>query len=224
MNLQTNDPVDIISECCFVVGDLGDVGVAEATKNRRVSATSGDGRVSEDTPQQSDAKDGQRMVHVGVATMVVACAVSLFVGYRVGGPEINEVGFPLSPKATLQDDGAQLVTINTSDNVLWIPFSFELGQQVPDGPAADVLIRRHYWQAPGGAASLGVQPLMETEAPKDIEWVEDGLTDGFSANPVLLRWYSYSYWTHLLQSKHEVYAIRLRGDETRAALVRIESY
>ena len=180
--------------------------------------------MSGDAAQQSAAKDGQRLVHIGVATMVIACAASLFVGYQVGGPVIDEVGYPLAPKATLQDDGAMQVTINTSDNVLWIPFSFELGQQVPDGPAADILIRRHYWQAPGGAASLGVQPLKDAEVPAEIEWVEDGLTDGFSANPVLLRWYSYSYWTHLLQSKHEIYAIRLRGDDTRAALVRIESY
>ena len=65
---------------------------------------------------------------------------------------------------------------------------------------------------------------MTAEIPDNIEWTEDGLTDGFKASPVLLKWYDYSYWTHLLQSKHEVYAIRLRGDDTHAALIRIESY
>ena len=60
--------------------------------------------------------------------------------------------------------------------------------------------------------------------PVDVEWTEDELTDGFMANPVLLRWYTYSYWTHLLRSKHDVYAIKFRADPTRAALVRIESY
>ena len=55
-------------------------------------------------------------------------------------------------------------------------------------------------------------------------WEQDGLDDGLPVSPVLLRWYNYSYWTHLLESKHEVYGLRLRGDDSRAALVRLESY
>jgi len=169
--------------------------------------------------------EGQRLVHVGVGAMVVACAVALAIGYRVGGPEINEVGYPLKPRAEKQEDGSMLVTINTSDQALWIPFSFELGQQVKDGPAADVLIRRHYWQAPAGSALAAEDTLlMQAELSADLEWQEDGLSDGFSVSPVMLRWYNYSYWTHLLESKHDIYAVRLRGDDERAALVRMESY
>ena len=74
--------------------------------------------------------EGQRLVHIGVGAMVVACAVALGIGYQVGGPEIDEVGYPLKPRAEKQDDGSMLVTLNVSDTVLWIPFSFELGQQV----------------------------------------------------------------------------------------------
>jgi hypothetical protein len=169
--------------------------------------------------------EGQRLVHVGVGAMVVACAIALAIGYKVGGPEINEVGYPLKPRAEKQDDGSMLVTLNTSDTVRWVPFSFELGQEVPEGAAADILIRRHYWQAPGGSALVAEQtPLMKAEVDEAVEWVEDGLSDGFSISPVMLRWYSYSYWTHLLESKHDIYAVRLRGDTGRAALVRLESY
>ena len=156
--------------------------------------------------------------------MVVGGIICLAIGYKVGGPEINEVGYDLRPRAEQQDDGAMLVTLNTSNQEEWIPFSFELGREVPPGAAADISIRRHYWQAPGGAASLGRVPLMEAQVVDSVEWTGDGLTDGFKANPVMLRWYNYSYWTHLLESKHEIYAIKLRGDENRAALVRLESY
>jgi len=99
-----------------------------------------------------------------------------------------------------------------------------LGREVPDGAAADVLIRRHYWRAPAGATNLGEQPLMTATISDDSVWEQDGLDDGLPVSPVLLRWYNYSYWTHLLESKHEVYGIRMRGDDSRAALVRLESY
>ena len=169
--------------------------------------------------------EGQKLVHVGVGAMVVACAIALAVGYQVGGPVIDEVGYPLKPRAEKQEDGSMLVTINTSDQHSWIPFSFELGREVPEGAAADVLIRRHYWQSPAGSSLISEDlPLMDAVLTSNVEWVEDGLSDGFSVSPVLLRWYSYSYWTHLLESKHDIYAIRLRGEEGRAALVRMESY
>lgn len=174
--------------------------------------------------EEKKIDEGQRLVHVGVATMIVGGLICLAIGYKVGGPVIDEVGYPLKPRAELQDDGAMLVTLNTSDQDVWVPFSFELGQAVPEGAASDVLIRRHYWQAPAGAASLDAQPLMTADVPDEIDWTADGLTDGFGVNPVLLKWYNYSYWTHLLESKHEIYAIRLRGDADRAALVRLESY
>jgi hypothetical protein len=156
--------------------------------------------------------------------MVVACGVGLWIGYQVGGPEIDEVGYDLTHKGVAQSDETMQATLNTSDQDEWVGFSFELGRVVPDGAAADVLIRRHYWQVPGGAAQLPVGSSIKSAVPADVQWVEDGLTDGFKANPVLLRWYTYSYWTHLLRSKDDVYALRLRADPDRVALVHIESY
>jgi hypothetical protein len=179
--------------------------------------------MSDEGPEKK-IDEGQRIVHVGVASMLIGGAICLAIGYKVGGPVIDEVGYPLKPIAERQADGAMLVTLNTSDQERWIPFSFELGREVPQGAAADVLIRRHYWQVPGGAVSLDVVPLADAALSAEPAWIADGLSDGFHANPVMLRWYDYSYWTHLLESKHEIYAIKLRGDASRAALIRLESY
>jgi hypothetical protein len=173
---------------------------------------------------QKKTDEGLKLIYIGVSTMVIACGVALAIGYQVGGPEINEVGYPVQRTALDQEDGSKLVTLNVSDQQSWVPFSFVLGREVPDGAAADVLIRRHYWRAPAGATNLGEQPLMTATISDDTVWEQDGLDDGLAVSPVLLRWYNYSYWTHLLESKHEVYGIRMRGDDSRVALVRLESY
>ena len=122
------------------------------------------------------------------------------------------------------DDGTIQVTVDARNEDRWVPFSFELGREVPEGAAADVQLRRHYWRTSFGAAEVGGTDLASATVPASLDWQEDVLDDGLLLNEVLLDWYDYSYWTHLLQSDHEIYAIRLRNDPKRVALIRIESY
>ncbi len=174
--------------------------------------------MSEPTPE------GVWLVRIAVVAMVVATGIGVAIGMRVGGPDIDEVGYPLTEMAVRQDNGSHWITLNTSDQARWVPMSFVLGREVPDGAAADLRMRRHYFQVPGGAMELDTTDLMSAEVPADAQWVADELDDGLLLNPLLLRWYDYSYWTHLLESKHKVYAARLAGEPSRAALFRVESY
>ena len=174
--------------------------------------------MSEGTPE------GVWLVRGAVAAMVVATGIGVAIGMEVGGPDIDEVGYLVTERAEELEDGSLWITLNTMDQHRWVPVSLELGREVPDGAAADLRIRRHYFQVPGGAVELDSTDLMSAELPKSPEWIEDELDDGILLNPLLLRWYSYSYWTHLLESKHKIYVARLAGQSGRAALFRVESY
>jgi hypothetical protein len=168
--------------------------------------------------------EGVWLVRGAVAAMVVATAAGIAIGMKVGGPDIDEVGYLVTDRAKLLEDGTHWITVNTMDQHRWVPVSLVLGREVPDGAAADLRIRRHYYQVPGGAVELDSTDLSTAQLPASVDWVEDELDDGLLLNPLLLRWYDYSYWTHLLQSKHAVYAARLAGEPSRAALFRVESY
>ena len=174
--------------------------------------------MSEETPE------GVWLVRGAVAAMLVATGIGVAIGMKVGGPDIDEVGYFVTERAETLEDGSLWVTLNTMDQHRWVPVSLELGREVPDGGAVDLRIRRHYFQVPGGAIELDSTDLATATLPADPEWVEDELDDGILLNPLLLRWYNYSYWTHLLQSKHKIYAARLSGQPNRAALFRVESY
>ena len=174
--------------------------------------------MSEATPE------GVWLVRGAVAAMLVATGIGVAIGMKVGGPDIDEVGYLVTERAEEMEDGSLWITLNTMDQHKWVPVSLELGREVPNGAAADLKIRRHYFQVPGGAIELDTTDLSSAALPENPEWVEDELDDGILLNPLLLRWYNYSYWTHLLQSKHKIYAARIAGDPTRAALFRVESY
>ena len=156
--------------------------------------------------------------------MFVICGIGLGWGYQFMIPDIDEVGYPLGNGLEVLEDGTMQVTVDARHEDNWVPFSLELGRAVPDGAAADVYLRRHYWRTSAGAAEIGGTDLVAARLPDDVEWELDVLDDGLLLNEVLLDWYNYSYWTHLLQSEHEIYAVRLRNDPHRVALLRIESY
>jgi hypothetical protein len=123
------------------------------------------------------------------------------------------------------EDGSFTVTLDASNREEWVGFSFELGRVVPQGLAADIYFRRHYLQAPRGAADLGPVALQigsrQIGSGQGTEWVEDVVVDGVQRNPALSRWYDYSYMTHLLKPRGHTYAVRLAEG---AATMQVVSY
>jgi hypothetical protein len=162
-----------------------------------------------------------RLIHLGVGAFVATCAL-LFLAATLAPRESDATrGFSLQPVAEPQADGSLQVTLDTSDNEKWIPFSLELGRVVPSGPAADLYLRRQMLQAPFGALDLGAVALTSTP-PASAEWVQDIVVDKVKRSPVLSKWYDYSYFSHLLSSKEGTFAVHLAGGGT--ASVRVVSY
>jgi hypothetical protein len=175
----------------------------------------------EETPG-SPPDEGTRLIHLGVGAFVATCALLFLAATIVPRESDAPFGFSLSPVAETQPDGTFQVTLDTSDNEKWVPFSLELGRVVPRGPAADLYLRRQLLQAPFGALELGQVALTTAAPPASAEWVPDVIVDEVKRNPVLSNWYDYSYFSHLLSSKDNAFAVHLAGGGT--ANVRVLSY
>ncbi len=80
----------------------------------------------------------------------------------------------------------------------------------------DIAVRRFYLIANGGPgfagraaiADLGEVAFDSVRVLPDTGWQE---TARDSVNPAIRRWYDYGFASHLLRSKHHVYAVRTAG-------------
>ena len=161
------------------------------------------------------------MIHLGVGAFLVTCALLFLAATLVPRESDAPPGFVVNPVAKTQADGSRLSTIDTSDNDAWIPFSLELGRIVPDGPAADLYLRRQMMKAPHGALPLGAVSL-DAPLPATPKWVQDIVVDEVERSPVLSQWYEYSYFSHLLTSKNDTYAVQLASGGN--ASIQVVSY
>jgi hypothetical protein len=109
--------------------------------------------------------------------------------------------------------GPALYTLDASSTELWRPFAFRRGAVVSPGEAWDVAFRRfHVIAGPGaGIRDLGEVPF---DSVRDVPG--DGylanVADPDTTNPGVGKWYRYSMLSHLLTSKHHVYAVRTADD------------
>jgi hypothetical protein len=105
--------------------------------------------------------------------------------------------------------GGEIYTLYASQGDQWQRFRFAPSRAVQDGGAWDIAFRRnHVITAPGAAAfDLG---------PASFDSLTDVPTHGYSStafaadsvNPAIGKWYDYSMLSHLLTSKHHLYAVR----------------
>ena len=148
----------------------------------------------------------------------MAVAVVL-VATTLGAPDVTS--YPPTPPAPV-DVGARkvgpiTVTVDASAPDVWAFFDFSRGSvvELPGPKEWDLAFQRHRIIANGGpglAGEAGVVRLPGTHfdsvgvAPGTGYVVAGEATD--SVNPALERWYDYSWTSHLLEPKPDVYALR----------------
>ena len=159
----------------------------------------------------------------GVGGFVVACIVLFLVGSRSEPESSSEPRFAIREDAELLAGGVRRITLDVRTADRWVALDF--GQHRAHDGEPDIYVQRSVFRAPKGAVDLGLVALEDAKlvAPiGGVKWQGDRQIDGKLQNPAIGRWYSYSYWTHLLKSKGHTYAVRRSQDSV--AFFRVVSY
>ena len=167
----------------------------------------------------------KKLIRLALVVFILAAIAAFLVGRTVKDKNPMEPGFVIAAKAQALATGYFQATLDVKDRNRWTSYNFKRGEEVLDEKLADIRIKRYNIQAPYGAAELPT--TLELAASSafvngDIGWVHDSLMQQEVQNPLLSRWYHYSYWTHLLVSHKKTYAVRLH-DQAIVAL-RFRSY
>ena len=136
-----------------------------------------------------------------VASLVIGSFTTPeFPPYAVTAPRPPPVGDSLVGPATY--------TLDASAGESWRRFHFARNAVVDSGPWDIAFRRNHLIAAPGaGIADLGAVPFDSVrEAPAEGYAPTQFGRD--TVNPGVGKWYAYSMLSHLLTSKHHVYAVR----------------
>jgi len=104
--------------------------------------------------------------------------------------------------------GPASYTLDASSTDRWRTFDFARNALVDSGPW-DIAFRRFHLIAAsgGGIQDLGLVPFDSVAAVPQDGYVANA-TAGDTTNPGVGKWYEYNMLSHLLMSKHHVYAVR----------------
>jgi hypothetical protein len=161
-----------------------------------------------------------------ILVLVMAAAFVLLVAALLIGslvqPELPPYTLTVPAPAAAADTlvGPAVYTLDASSTEQWRTFALDRGAVVDSGPW-DVAFRRfHVIAAPGGGiVDLGPVAFDSVAALPDGGYVPNP-TVGDSTNPAVGKWYDYSMLSHLLKSKHHVYAVRTpRGKYAKLELL-----
>ncbi len=115
---------------------------------------------------------------------------------------------PELPPYRVGPTGDSLYTLDASRGDGWRRFHFASHAAVDSGPWDIAFRRNHVITAPGaGAIDLGPVSFDSVERVPSGGYAETTFR-GDSTNPAIGKWYSYSMLSHLLTTKHHVYAVR----------------
>jgi hypothetical protein len=161
-----------------------------------------------------------------ILVLVMAAAFVLLVGALVMGsltrPELPPYTLTVPMPVIVGDTlvGPATYTLDASSTDQWRRFAFNRTAVVDSG-AWDLAFRRfHVITAPGGGiVDLGPVPFDSIAELPESGYVPNP-TVGDSTNPAVGKWYQYSMLSHLLMSKHHVYAVRTpRGKYAKVELI-----
>lgn len=167
--------------------------------------------------QQKQAERTPLAVLIGGAAFLVAVVLLVAMSVRRPEPPTFEPTPVQSRAAGTRLIGPSVVTVDASDASRWRFFSFAAGSVVetPGHLGWDLAFRRFQvivnggarFAGAGGVADLGLVPFDSVNAvPVDGYVVTEVRSD--SVNAALHRWYEYSFTSHLLTPKQNVYAVR----------------
>ncbi len=129
---------------------------------------------------------------------------------------------PIGTARHSSDSGPDTVTIDAGDEHAWRFFHFDRGVLAPpDTTGWDLAIRRFRIVPSGGIVNVGALPFADVSRAPDSGYVATRFGRD-TLNPAIYHWYAYSYVSHLLSPKGDVYVVRRR--DGRYAKLQILSY
>lgn len=152
---------------------------------------------------------------------VVLVLVLVLGSLRRPSPEVYP---PSSSGASPPDSaGVRTVTLDARSAERWIRFDLSAGRTVPaEAGSWDVAARRFHIVVNGGdelpgegaAAAAGEPPLASVPRPPADGWRRTRADeDGELRHPLLESWYRYDFFSHLLEARPRVWAIRTSDGE-----------
>lgn len=168
---------------------------------------------------------------VWAIVVVFAFFMATFVVVAVRRPDMPQMTITPPHPALIGDTlvGPAQVTLDATDADTWTFFDFSRNSSVTrPGPLDwDLAVRRFHLVANGGPGfagrggilNLGPVPFDPVTSLPDTGYVADGAD---STNAAVGKWYRYSWTSHLLTPKGDVYAVRTA--DGRYAKVTIVSY
>ncbi|HUL49550.1 MAG TPA: HmuY family protein [Gemmatimonadales bacterium] len=145
-----------------------------------------------------------------LAASFVLLVVALLIG-SFTSPEFPPYALTKQAPAPVGDTlvGPATYTLDASATNEWRRFDFARNAVV-DGGSWDIAFERfHLIVAPGGGVvDLGLVPFDSVTVAPDSGYQVNEVTGRDTTNPGVGKWYEYSMLSHLLTSKHHVYAVR----------------
>jgi len=157
-----------------------------------------------------------------MATAFLLLVAALLIGSLVR-PELPPYTLTVPAPVTVGDTlvGPATYSLDASSTERWRTFAFDRAAVVDSG-GWDVAFRRfHLITAPGGGMrDLGLVPFDSVAEVPDSGYLSNGVAAGDTINLAVGKWYEYSMLSHLLMSKHHVYAVRTpRGKSAKLEIL-----